>query len=585
MISQSPSGIDVLQFFYHTQRSEERVISFYMKQFLLFRFSAVMILICFALSAHAYKDSPVALYSQLQKLDIDELMKMGAQCDLRNSSDSALVCYSVVADRLRANPSIDKDKQTLCKALNNMGYIYTTFFYDYARALELFQESLELSDKCNYQENKVFLYLNIGGLYLECDRMYEGALFSSETRDYLNKAFEEGLSIRQYDVALVALLNLGQLFLEDKQSDVVVKAIDRLRHAVIRPDNEFYQFTKRYADGLSAYIKGDYDSAVGFFRDAYRFISPTSMHSERLKVIALSAEAETLDSAGKYPEAITTEENVLSNARKSGSADEETRALRKLAALYERSGDSEKAKSYLLQYFHIKDSILTDRDIIMLSKMPFLNELESFKVKITREQAQRTRLLAITAIAILFIIILALYVITLIRGRRKMRAYIKELYRKNMEIVNSTKCEWAVQPGHSDSHNEGTVEKYAASNLTEQESKRIASKILEIMSDTSTITSYDFTMERLADMIGCPYRHVSQVVNEVFGKNFRSLLNEYRIKEACIRLADTEKYGSYTIESIAESLGFNSRSNFSVTFKRITGLTPAQFQKSAIEEK
>lgn len=98
-----------------------------MKQFLLFRFSAVMILICFALSAHAYKDSPVALYSQLQKLDIDELMKMGAQCDLRNSSDSALVCYSVVADRLRANPSIDKDKQTLCKALNNMGYIYTTF--------------------------------------------------------------------------------------------------------------------------------------------------------------------------------------------------------------------------------------------------------------------------------------------------------------------------------------------------------------------------------------------------------------------------------------------------------------------------
>ena len=51
------------------------------------------------------------------------------------------------------------------------------------------------------------------------------------------------------------------------------------------------------------------------------------------------------------------------------------------------------------------------------------------------------------------------------------------------------------------------------------------------------------------------------------------------------RLIDFENYGNLTIEAIVSDLGFKSRSTFSKTFKRITGLTPSEFQRIAAEEK
>ncbi len=79
-------------------------------------------------------------------------------------------------------------------------------------------------------------------------------------------------------------------------------------------------------------------------------------------------------------------------------------------------------------------------------------------------------------------------------------------------------------------------------------------------------------------------RYVSQVINESTNKNFNTLLNEYRIREACKRLTDFDTYGQMTNETIAEGLGYKSRSHFIRTFKKMTGLTPSQYQKIAREE-
>ena len=69
------------------------------------------------------------------------------------------------------------------------------------------------------------------------------------------------------------------------------------------------------------------------------------------------------------------------------------------------------------------------------------------------------------------------------------------------------------------------------------------------------------------------------MINGLKGKNFNVLLGEYRVKEACRRLADDETYGNFSIEGIASGLGFKSRSNFVNVFKKVTGLTPSEFHK------
>lgn len=49
-------------------------------------------------------------------------------------------------------------------------------------------------------------------------------------------------------------------------------------------------------------------------------------------------------------------------------------------------------------------------------------------------------------------------------------------------------------------------------------------------------------------------------------------------------MSDTKAYSNLTIEAIAESLGYASRSNFSTVFKRTTGLSAAEFIKRNKEE-
>ena len=104
------------------------------------------------------------------------------------------------------------------------------------------------------------------------------------------------------------------------------------------------------------------------------------------------------------------------------------------------------------------------------------------------------------------------------------------------------------------------------------------------MENNPEIFTPDFSLERLAMLSQSRYKYVSQVINEHYGQNFNNFLNSYRIKEACKRMGDIEHYGNYTIEAISESVGFKSRSTFVTSFKRITGLTPSQYQQLARDE-
>ena len=95
----------------------------------------------------------------------------------------------------------------------------------------------------------------------------------------------------------------------------------------------------------------------------------------------------------------------------------------------------------------------------------------------------------------------------------------------------------------------------------------------------------EFSLEDMARLVGSNTRYVSQTINETFGKNFRTFINDYRIEEAGLRLIDNERYGNYTIKAIAESVGYKSHTNFIEIFKKSTGMTPSTYRKIAMEHK
>lgn len=530
--------------------------------------------------------STLSIYNDWSGVPTERLMDMGKDFDLRNSSDSALVCYSVVADRLRGNSLSKEEKHMYSRALNNIGYIYSTFIYDYPKSIEYLQEARKVADECGYKEGIVYANLNLGGIYLSCNVLYGNGLFQDDIYRYLDEALRQGLELGEYDAALVSFINMGQLFFENAQPVAVRKAIQTLRGARIPQDNDFYGFALSQADGLEAYMRRDFTGAAEYFRECIKAIRPESMTAKRLENIALFSIAEAQKASRDYSGAIKTMEQVVASSEANGFDDDGTSAYRTMAELHDLAGDTVKGNEYRFLHLKKKDSIISDQDMTMLARTPIAYELNQIKEDLYEEKIRRRFIISWAVALSVCLISLLMYVFTLVRSRRKMKTYINDLYLKNVELLKADQrerdrraAEAAEIVAESDAASESG--KYASSPISPEESRAIADRILMVMDDTDMISNPEFSLKDMADKIGCAPKVVSRVVNETLGKNFRSLLNEYRIREACARLLDTDRYGMYTVEHIAESVGFNSRSNFSVTFKKITGLTPAQFQQNA----
>lgn len=150
---------------------------------------------------------------------------------------------------------------------------------------------------------------------------------------------------------------------------------------------------------------------------------------------------------------------------------------------------------------------------------------------------------------------------------RKQKSYAETVYRKNVELMGLES------------------KKYISSGLDEGVKRELQQRIGKIMDDIEVISLPNFSLQQLAEKTESNSRYVSQVINECYGCNFKALLNDRRVKEACRRMSDKEHYGNLTIDAIATSVGFRSRSNFLNVFKKIIGLSPSEFQRYSKEQK
>jgi AraC-like DNA-binding protein len=119
-------------------------------------------------------------------------------------------------------------------------------------------------------------------------------------------------------------------------------------------------------------------------------------------------------------------------------------------------------------------------------------------------------------------------------------------------------------------------EKYKNKEMDTETLDLIGQK-LSVIIEKELYLNPNFSLEEAAKELKVTKHLLSQYVNEIVGKSFSNLIKEYRIEKAK-KLLETEK--NYTIESLGYDSGFNSKSTFFTAFKKITGLTPAEYQKS-----
>lgn len=128
-----------------------------------------------------------------------------------------------------------------------------------------------------------------------------------------------------------------------------------------------------------------------------------------------------------------------------------------------------------------------------------------------------------------------------------------------------------------DTLNHSLESKYEKSALGSDQANRIAQKLLRAMERDKLYRDPNLTLSKLAEHIGVSLNYASQTMNQTIGQSFFEFVNEWRIKEA-IPLVRT---GEITVLSIAYEVGFNSRSSFYTSFKRVTGMTPTAYKKAS----
>ncbi len=101
-------------------------------------------------------------------------------------------------------------------------------------------------------------------------------------------------------------------------------------------------------------------------------------------------------------------------------------------------------------------------------------------------------------------------------------------------------------------------------------------KISSFMEKFKPYTNPKLTLIDLSSKMKIQPHVLSKVINAGFGKNFFDYVNSYRIEEFKRRVEDPH-YKNYTLLGIAFDVGFNSKTAFNRSFKKMTNQTPSSF--------
>jgi AraC-like DNA-binding protein len=119
-------------------------------------------------------------------------------------------------------------------------------------------------------------------------------------------------------------------------------------------------------------------------------------------------------------------------------------------------------------------------------------------------------------------------------------------------------------------------EKYI-NKIDEKLVKEIQEKINILFETKKIYTNPDLTLSILAKELNVRPQLLSQFINDNLNKSFTQFINEYRIDEAKRLLKESTQL---KIDAVGFESGFNSSSTFYSSFKKITGTTPSNYQKT-----
>jgi AraC-like DNA-binding protein len=140
------------------------------------------------------------------------------------------------------------------------------------------------------------------------------------------------------------------------------------------------------------------------------------------------------------------------------------------------------------------------------------------------------------------------------------------------------KTEEKVNTNEVEVPNDSVAVKEKPKRLSTEQVANLSGQLSSLMEHDKLFLDNDLSLPTVAEKLGISIHEASFLINETAKDNFYNFINKYRVEEAK-RLLASAKMDELNILGIAFASGFNSKTTFNTTFKRIVGISPSQYSK------
>lgn len=498
------------------------------------------------------------IIESLGKMSEQELMSRGTEYADNQHYDTAFLYYNTVINK----PVTKNNCAVMVKAMNRAAALYGRIS-DYRSAFNMLIRALSICDRYNLTEERSSIYNNIGNIYYSFGKY-------NLASDYYKKAL---VTNRDSSNTFSILNNLVNLSIKSGRTDSLqywlgkcdeVNKREGGRHTHLILNSLAYMYQQEAA----------YDSAFCYYRLSLAESRKSACKVTEASVLSSMADLwltrHVTDSARKYVK--LSSDIARKNNLRTILADN----MMLLARIEEAEGNLPAALTHFKHHYALRDSIMDASLFGEITDMQSIYETSKINRRIEQMEMERRikertigyqRTLMSVGALVLLLAMGFLFFIT--ASKRKLNRAYNVLMKKNIEIMELEEQERKAPEAVSETRK--SQDAVWPQDMPE--------KIKTVMEDDSQICDPKFSIGRLSELVGTNRTYVSSFINSVEGKNFRSFLNEYRIR-AAQRIFAHPDAAKYTIETVAAMVGFKSQSSFRDAFKDITGVTPGFYVKS-----
>jgi YesN/AraC family two-component response regulator len=511
---------------------------------------------------YKYRESnPIKALDQLQQaLEIAQSLDMETQMGILNFQKGYVyrrlgIFNLATTSYLNSLTLFEKlqDPNLIAWSLLEIGNLYRDQKNNAALSQHYFERAEKLFKSKNIKIGLIVVNYCLGELF-QNNKNYDAAIvhyyiarqISHETKDmaqeaialsYLGDVFLLKKDIKKSKFFFNALIDLSK---KSKNSDGIARAYMGLAR--------MSGFLGKKEESIGYYLKG---------LESYQEIHDQLNIAQTLEKIS-----EVYFGQGDLRKAIQYAEQALEVADSNAIFNQQQLILKKLADYYTLINDPVKSNQSLKKYIELKESEINKNAQIIQKEYELQLLKKDGLMKEQMIKKQRTTIYLSIISSAFFLLLLVVIVIK----NRKLKESYQHLFSNGLEL-NKKKQELIEIKRDA---------KYIGSTLKDNQQESLVIEFTHLLNNEQIFLQKDITLESLAKQMNTNRTYLSQIINDHFNNSFSNLINEYRVRKAQEMMLDPSSK-VYTLEAIAQKVGFNSKSNFNLVFKKITGLTPSIF--------